>query len=212
MRNMFFKMKFTIFFFFLFCAFGGMAQGVISLPEYNILYKAYDNIVVFGAGKKTKSLILESEELSISKQTDSTYIVKVSTTSRTAKINIRKKFTKRIVGTLEFRIMNLPSAVIYWGIYPPDSEVSMDQGALHSDYGKDVFWVNSELEISSYEINSPLFEASLRISKGIITPEVISALKKAKTLNNGKQVNFYIVAIVKGKDQILRVARASFVY
>jgi len=209
---MFFEKRFVIVFLVLFSSFQGMSQGVVSFPELNVLYKAYENVLVLGAGKKTKSLVLESKELSISKSNDSCYVVRVNTTSRTAQITIRNKWTHKIIGTWQFRIMNLPSAVLYWGIYPPDSEVSLDQPALRSDYGKDIFWANSEIEISSYEINSPLFETSFRVSKGMITPEVIAALESAKQLNKGNPVDFYVVAQVKGKDRILRRTEAHFMY
>ena len=211
MGNISTKMRFVVCFYFLFLSLSGSAQGVVSLAEYNILYKAYNNEIVFGAGKKTKSLVLEGEGISVSKATDSTYILRVSTTQRMARLYAKNKRGK-IMKTWVFRIMNLPDAIIYWGIYPPGSQIALDQPALRSDYGDAVFWTNSEIEIQTYEINSPLFDEPLKVSGGAITPEVIAALKKAKALNNGETISIELVAQVKGKDQILRKASASFVY
>lgn len=211
MENITSKISLGVFLLFLFCRTSAFGQGVVSMVEYNVLYKAYNNEIVFGAGKKTKSFVLEGEGITVNKVTDSTYILRVSTTQRMCRLYAKNKRGK-IMKTWVFRIMLLPDAVIYWGIYPPGSQITLDQPALRSDYGNDIFWTNSEIEIQTYEINSPLFAEPLKVSGGSITTEVIEALKRAKALNNGETIAIEMVAQVKGKDQILRKASAEFTF
>lgn len=209
--NIFFEMRLGIITWFLVLGFNGTAQGVISFPEYNVLYKGYDNVLVIGAEQRIESLVLEGNGLSITKSNDSCFILRVSGTGRTAQINVKNKLGKSL-GTWQFRVMNFPQPVLHWGIYSDGSEVSLDQLTIRADYGEKALWGDVDLEIKSYEINSDLFEKPLKISKGLITQEVIEALEKAKVSNEGKPVAFDLNAIVRGKDRILRRVRASFVY
>lgn len=197
---------------FFYCSLSASAQGVVSFPEYNVLYKGYDNIVVFGAGKKTKSLVLESEQLSISKLTDSSYVLKVNTTNRIAKITVRKKLTKKIVGTFEFRIMNLPSPVVYWGEYKQNSQITLDQNYFSATFDEYELLSNKEFEVQTYEIAAEFMEQPVKGSGYLIKEEAITELKKAKVLNGGKPIRISVMLQVRGPDGILRKKSSEFTF
>ena len=201
-------MKVIILLLFLSCAANGMTQGMISLPEYNVLFKDYDNIVMIGAGSKTELIMLESEQISITKR-DSVFILRVTVRDRTADVYVRNTKNNEIIDVLKFRIMNLPEITVSWGIYPDGSEISLDQTSIEVGYDNSFF---TEFEVDSYEISSPYFEKTLKIVNGSIIREVIDALKKAKAAAKGKTITFDVVVQAKGKDGIIRKKTATFSY
>lgn len=192
----------------------------LSFPEYKaafrdsaVLYRGYENLLVLEVGKHLDSMVMESGQVSIARSGDSSYVVRVSTTGRTVEITLRNRGTNKIVRTRQFQVANLPSPILYWGIYPDSSVVSMDQITLRADYGSNSLFEDAGFEIESYEISSLLFEHPIRISGGIITREVVDALKKAKALNAGNPILFGVMAKVRKKNKgVLRKKSAVFTY
>lgn len=196
------------------CLAGHLAysQIALSLIDYNVVYRNCDNRLELGAGAETAFLVLESDQAQVFR-TDSCFILRVSGTGKTVKVSARNFKDSSVVKTWEFRVMNLPAPVVYFGTYAEGETVTLDQPMIHVNYGENAVFANSDLEIVSYQVNSVSLEKPLGVTAGgTLTPEVMDALKKAKAVNKGKTITFDLVVLAKGKDGIIRKKTATFSY
>jgi gliding motility-associated protein GldM len=93
-------------------------QGTISLPQMNVLYRAYDNIVEGVASGYDETILSGGGDVSLSRS-GKQYIAKVNGASKTVSITISGKNSvtgkKEILGTFPFRVRNLPKPALYFG-------------------------------------------------------------------------------------------------
>jgi len=85
---------------------------VASSPEYNLLYRGYNNKLILGALNNSADFNIVSDDCTISKIEGNTYYVRASGRSRTATI----KFTnddKQILDSIVFRVGNLPKPSLF---------------------------------------------------------------------------------------------------
>lgn len=92
-------------------------QGTISLPQMNVLYRNYDNVVE-GVASGFDETILNGSDVTLRKS-GSQYIARVSGTGRSVSITIsgRNNVTRKTesLGTIKFRVSNLPKPSLYLG-------------------------------------------------------------------------------------------------
>lgn len=196
----------------LFAAFESAAQGVISFPEYNILYRAYDNRVELGAGSMTESLTLEGEGVNVLKQADSSFIVKISGTGRSVALNVKNTKTGEIIAQWSYRVMNLPPPVLFWGKYVDGSKITLDQDKLFANYDDAGLFGDSPFTVLLYEVRIEGIEESFEVIGSKITPEIIEGLKMARALKEGRKIEITVVANIAHRDCILRKKTATFFY
>lgn len=205
-------MKLILFLMILFAVFESAAQGVISCPEMAILYRGYDNKLELGAGKKTEFLTLEGEGVSVQKQADSSFIVRISGTGRTVVLNVKNTKTGKIVAQWNYRVMNLPPPVLFWGKYVDGSKITLDQEELSATYDDSGLFGDSKFAVLVYEVQIEGFDWVFKVGGDKITPEIIEAVKKARVLKEGREIEITVVAKVSGRDHILRKKTARFFY
>jgi hypothetical protein len=189
------------------------SQIALGFPEYNVVYRGYDNKIKIGAGAETAFLDLESDQAQIFR-TDSCFILKPHASAKNITVIARNFKDKNVAGTWQFRVLNLPTPTVFWGVSPEGSPVvTLDKTNLRVGYDENSILENPGFEIMNYQVNSPLIATPLDpITGGAITQEVIDALTKAKSANKAKPVEFNVTLQVKGKDGLIRKMNAEFTY
>ncbi|MES2554688.1 MAG: hypothetical protein V4604_00980 [Bacteroidota bacterium] len=91
-------------------------HGTISLPEMNILYRNYNNIVEFAVNKQYDDMWVSGSGVSLTRSGEQ-YIARVHTPSREVSISLYSNFGNdtTLHGAFKFRTSNLPLPTIYWG-------------------------------------------------------------------------------------------------
>ncbi len=205
-------MRVILFLMILFAVFESTAQGVISCPEAAVLYRGYDNKLELGAGRKTEFLTLEGEGVGVQKQADSSFIVRISGPGRMVVLNVKNTKTGKVVAQQSYRVMNLPSPVLFWGKYADGSKITLDQEELWANYDDSDLLGDLKLAVLVYEVQIEGFDGVFKVGGNKITPEISEAVKKARALKEGKEVVITLVANVSGRDHILRKKTARFFY
>lgn len=189
------------------------SQVALGFPEYNVVYRGYDNKIKIGAGSETAFLDLESDQAQIFR-TDSCFILKPHPSAKNITVIARNFKDKNVVGTWQFRVLNLPTPTVFWGVSPAGTPVvTLDKVNLRVGYDENSVLEHPGFEIINYQVNSPLIATPLPpIAGGAITQEVIDALTKAKSANKGKPVGFNVTVQVKGRDGLIRKMTAEYTY
>lgn len=189
------------------------SQVALGFPEYNVVYRGYDNKIKIGAGSETAFLDLESDQAQIYR-TDSCFILKPNASAKNITVIARNFKDKNVVGTWQFRVLNLPVPTVFWGAHPAGTAVvTLDKTNLRVGYDDHSILENPGFEVVNYQVNSPLIATPLSpITGGAITQEVIDALTKAKSANKGKPVEFNVTLQVKGRDGLIRKMNAEYTY
>lgn len=193
--------------------YSSFSQITLGFPEYNVVYRGYDNKIKIGAGAETAFLDLESDQAQIFR-TDSCFILKPHASAKNITVIARNFKDKNVVGTWQFRVLNLPAPTVFWGVSPAGSPVvTLDKVNLRVGYDENSVLEHPGFEIINYQVNSPLIATPLPlITGGAITQEVIDALTKAKSANKGKPVAFNVTLQVKGRDGLIRKMTAEYTY
>lgn len=196
-----------------FICYFSFSQVALGFPEYNVVYRGYDNKIKIGAGSETAFLDLESDQAQIYR-TDSCFILKPHASAKNITVIARNFKDKNVVGTWQFRVLNLPVPTVFWGVSPAGTAVvTLDKTNLRVGYDDNSFLENAGFEVVNYQVNSPLIATPLpQISGGAITQEVIDSLTKAKSANKGKPVEFNVTLQVKGRDGLIRKMNAEYTY
>ncbi|MNJ86603.1 hypothetical protein D3C87_41070 [compost metagenome] len=190
----------------------GISQIELALPEYNVVYRGYDNCFKIGAGAETAFLELESQEAEVFR-TDSCFIVRPSGSYKTITVLARNFKDKQVVKTWQFRVMNLPVPNVYWGNYLDGTEVGLEEKQVRVDYDGNSIFESAGFEVLSYTVSSVAIANPLSpVTGSAITTEVVDALKKAKAASKGKSVPFTLTVQAKGKNGIIRKLTAEFKY
>ncbi len=181
-------------------------QGTISLPQLNVLYKGYSNIVE-GVASGYDQTILTGNGISLTKSGNQ-QIAKVTTSGKTASIDIygvnslSKKKVK--LGTYSFRIMTLPNPEFFFGAVEEGGKISPSEKNLFSRYK------NSPLDAKFSILNWELSLSSAPKPEKGKGNQISDA--GSRLLRQGKPGTIVIVRMeYMGPDQILRKKTASYV-
>ena len=180
-------------------------QGTVSLPELNVLYKGYNNIVE-GVASGYDETILNGNGVTLSKSGKG-YIGRVSGAGRTATISIsgRNSVTKKTVslGTFTFRVMNLPPPSLFFGATEDGGKASKAETRLFARYSDSP--LKAEFSVQSWELNVAGAPRPAKGSGNTLNADGISLMKQAKP---GSTISF--MTQVKGPDGILRKKSGVF--
>lgn len=180
-------------------------QGTVSLPELNVLYKGYNNIVE-GVASGYDQTILNGNGVSLTKSGNG-YIGRVSGAGRTATISISGKnsVTNKTVslGTFTFRVMNLPPPSLFFGATEDGGKASKAETRLFARYSDSP--LKAEFAVQTWELNVAGAPRPAKGSGNTLNADGISLLKQSKP---GSTISF--MTQVKGPDGILRKKSGVF--
>jgi hypothetical protein len=180
-------------------------QGTVSLPELNVLYKGYNNIVE-GVASGYDQTILNGNGVSLTKSGNQ-YIGRVSGAGRTATISISGKNTvtnKTVsLGTITFRVMNLPPPSLFFGATEDGGKASKAETRLFARYSDSP--LKAEFSVQSWELNVAGAPRPAKGTGNTLNADGISLMKQAKP---GSTISF--MTQVKGPDGILRKKSGVF--
>lgn len=191
-------------------SFGQVALGT---PEYNVVYRGYDNKFVIGAGEETRFVVLESPQAEVFRG-DSCFYVRPNGPEKTLTLTMKNLKENKVLKTYEYRVLNLPVPSVYIGsALEGTTVVTLDQELVRVGYEENAVLQSAGFDVISYEVTSVSIANPLpSISGSKITAEVMDALTKAKAANKGKPVTFNLVVQAKGKDGLIRKRTAAFIY
>lgn len=197
------------------CLISSMSFGQIALgmPEYNVVYRGYDNKFEIGAGEDSRFVVLESTQAEVFRG-DSCFYVRPNGPEKTITITMKNLKENKVLRTYEYRVLNLPVPSVYVGsALEGTTVVTLDQAEVRVGYEENAVLQSAGFDVISYEVTSVSIASPLpSISGSKITPEVIDALTKAKAANKGNQITFNLVVQAKGKDGLIRKRTAAFIY
>ncbi len=180
-------------------------QGTVSLPELNVLYKGYNNIVE-GVASGYDQTILNGNGVTLSKSGNQ-YIGRVSGAGRTATISISGKnsVTNKTVslGTFTFRVMNLPPPTLFFGAVEDGGKASKAETRLFARYADSP--LKAEFSVQTWELNVAGAPRPAKGTGNTLNADGISLMKQAKP---GSTISF--MTQVKGPDGILRKKSGVF--
>jgi len=162
-------------------------SGTVSLPDMNVLYRAYDNKVE-GVASGYDETVLTGTGVTLSKAGGKGgYIGRVNTTGREATITIagRNNITKKTetLGKFPFRVMNLPAPSLYLGnIGNGSTESSSTVKAitfLRAGYPPEIP-LNVTFDVGTWEVSVSGAPRSIQGSGKMLSAEAMSLIKQAK--------------------------------
>ena len=188
----------------------GAPMGVVSLPEMNVLYKGYNNVVTGTAsGFPSDKVSLSGSNCSVSKSGDG-YIAKVSS-GKTAYITVsgqKDDGSSVSLGKFEFRVRNLPPPSIYLGGLADGSSVSKAslkaQSKIFAKYGPEVP-LKAVFTVKSWTLNVTGAPREVKGTGSVLTSKAKSLIKGVQ---KGGTVSFMVS--VKGPDGITRKKSGAF--
>jgi hypothetical protein len=128
-------------------------SGSIELPQLNVLYRGYDNIVRVSASGY-ESAELGGNGVSISRSGDG-YVVKTNGSGRTVQLSVIGKSSNGKTAVLrktDFRVLNLPDPTLYWGAVKSGGNVPADL-RIFAKLGPEVP-LNANFQILRWELST----------------------------------------------------------
>lgn len=181
-------------------------QGTVSLPQLNVLYKGYNNIVE-GVASGYDQSVLSGSGVSLSKS-GTQHIARVTTSGRTANIDVygvNSVSKKRVkLGSFPFRIMTLPNPEFFFGAVEEGGKISPAEKNLFSRYKNSP--LDAKFTILNWELS---LNTAPRPEKGKGNQISAEATKLLRQGRPGTIVNFKMDYV--GPDQVIRKKIASFV-
>jgi hypothetical protein len=89
------------------------AQGLVSMPEMNILYRNYDNILNVGFANGLENFNIQIEGAKWIKSGKSTYIIRPDENSRLVKMLVFNQEGEK--SEYYYRCVNIPAPELFWG-------------------------------------------------------------------------------------------------
>ncbi len=160
-------------------------SGSIELPEMNVLYRGYPNIVEATASGYDQTS-LNGQGVSISKS-GTGYIVKPTTTGRTAKLSVSGKNTATgktaSLKTVEYRVMNLPAPQMYLGTIATGEVVSSsavkNMNRLFAKYPPEIP-LKATFGVTSYEVSVSGAPRTIQGTGAVLSSQAMSLIKQAR--------------------------------
>lgn len=186
-------------------------QVTIAIPEYNVLYRGYDNRLELAAPEKNAYTIIESPDAWINKLSDSCYIVRVSTTADTIDLLVRDLKTHAVISTKQYRVLNMPLPEAFFGDSPDGSQIATLNDEFFIRYD-DVFPLKSEFIIREFELWVEGVDGTFRSAGNKLTNQHIQTIKMAKSKKGGEKLNFSVMILYTGSDEISRKKSLHFTF
>lgn len=163
-------------------------QGTVSLPEMNMLYRGYNNIVE-GVASGYDETVLNGSGVTLQKQ-GSQYIGRVTGTGREATITIsgRNNVTKKTeaLGKFTFRVSNLPPPQLYLGTLSNGSTASASavkaMTALFMKYPPEIP-LKADFDVGTWEVSVSGAPRTVQGSGKALSAEAMNLIKQAKPGN-----------------------------
>ncbi len=180
-------------------------QGTVSLPQLNVLYKGYNNIVE-GVASGYDQTVLTGNGVSLSKS-GGQHIAKVTTSGRMVNIDVygvNSVSKKRVkLGSFPFRVMTLPNPEFFFGAVEEGGKISASEKNLFSRYKNSP--LDAKFTILNWELS---LNTATRPEKGKGNQLSAEATKLLRQGRPGTIVNIKMDYI--GPDQVVRKKIASF--
>lgn len=174
-------------------------QGTISLPQMNVLYRGYDNVIEAVASGYSETRI-SSSNVSFRKN-GTGYIATVNSSAKTATISISgfNKATGMSVplGSTTFKVRNLPNPSVFFGGYSEGKTISPSETKLFVKYGDDIP-LTANFKILSWKLiveGSPINPSG---EGSVLSVQASSVLKQGR---KGSTVTFSLKVLDPAKVQ-----------
>jgi gliding motility-associated protein GldM len=163
-------------------------EGTVSLPEMNVLYRGYDNVVE-GVASGFEETRLTGGGVTLTKSGKG-YIGRVSGSGKTATISVSgyNKSTQKSqqLGTFTFRVSNLPPPQLYLGTLSNGSNASgaavKAMTALFMKYPPEIP-LKASFDVGIWEVSVSGAPRTVQGSGKMLSPEALSLIKQAKPGN-----------------------------
>ena len=180
-------------------------QGSIELPEMNMLYRGYNNIVEATASGYDQTS-LSGTGVSLSKS-GSGWIAKPTGSGREAYLTVSGKNTATgqsvTLKKVKYRVSNLPDPEIYWGGAKNGERASKSETKLFAKYGPEIP-LSANFTVKSWECTVPGASRPVMGTGNLIS--AASGLLRAAPA--GSMVSF--ICKVVGPDGITRTRAGAF--
>jgi len=181
-------------------------QGVVSLPDMNVLYRGYDNKIEATASGYPEAKVTGSG-VSVSKS-GTGYIGRVSGGTKEATISISgfNKVTNKSVplGSFKFRVRNLPPPSLFFGGVEDGGTASRAETRIFAKYGPEIP-LNVSFQVLSWELIVAGAPITAKGTGGQLDAKGVALLKQAKP---GSTIT--IQTTVRGPDGVSRKKSGSF--
>ena len=190
------------------------AQGVLSIPSYNILYRGYDNKIQLAKANVNQDVVVRSTdvELMLLDTIAAIYRARVSDLPREVKIYVLSKNLKDTLSINSFRVMNLPPPSLFFGDII-DGGNGMLSTEISCKYPESHLIPTSiTFEVVKYEIIAKGAETTCKGTGGVLSSE--STMWLQNELEKPREDEFLAITIlttIKGPDGVNR-KRAGIFY
>ncbi|MDX2360569.1 MAG: hypothetical protein QNK23_07165 [Crocinitomicaceae bacterium] len=193
--------------------FQGWAQtssGVIGMPELNILYRGYNNLIeVLSAGPNgTSNIKMVGEGCVVTEHTDTKgkgwpkkFIVAVKTNERFAEVHMLDG--DELVRNWRFRVSNMPIPSLYFGAASSGGGCSRSSSKLFIKYPPEIA-LKAPFRIEDWECE--LLDKKTSGSGSILNKDVMVALQSVP-----RDTEFHVVVTCVGVDGIKRKIGGVFI-
>lgn len=160
-------------------------EGTVSLPEMNVLYRGYNNVVE-GVASGYEETKLSGSGVTLSKQGKG-YIGRVTGAGKTATITVAgyNKSTKKTqqLGSFTFRVSNLPPPQLYLGTLSNGSSASgpaiKAMTALFMKYPPEIP-LKATFEVGTWEVSVSGAPRTVSGSGKMLSSDALALIKQAK--------------------------------
>lgn len=118
--------KSFVIFAFLVCNDNVSAQGLVSMPEMNILYKNYDNVLNMGFANGLQNLTIQIEGAKWKKSGNGCYTIRPDEYSREVKLLVFNQAGEKLKEQY-YRCVNIPEPQLYWGLSGDGEEAAPEE-------------------------------------------------------------------------------------
>ncbi len=190
------------------------AQGVLNLPNNNVVYRGYDNKLQLGNGNYKKKFIITGDGISLMliDSVAKTYRARVSGSKKEATVLVLSKNLRDTLERIKFRVANLPPPQLFLGNAADGEEAQLDSViSCGYDDGKILAPTTATFTMLYYEIIIAGEKTTYKGSGGIISKEAVIAIQEV--LVKPREQEFLIITIqtaVKGPDGVTRKKSGTF--
>jgi len=165
------------------------SQVVLSLPEYDVVYRGYNNVLEVGTTIKVKSefisLFCEGAELIHSE--GNKWVLTPLTTNDSLEIRMVHSKTQKIIDQFIYKVRDLPDPELFVGAVQPEGRISRDEYRLFARYS-----------------DSPL-KAEFAVTGGVVLVESTNYLFKFEGNKLGNDYLNYVKNVPDGTKIKIKV-------
>ena len=190
------------------------AQGVLNIPDNNILYRGYNNKIQLGDGNYKKKTIITGDgvNLRLLDSVTKTYSASVSGSKKEATVLVLSKNLRDTLDRIKFRVANLPPPELFLGNAVDGEEAKLDSViSCGYDDGKIIAPTSVVFVVLSYEMIIAGETKTYKGSGGVISNEGMMALQEALAKPREKEfIYITIQTTIKGSDGVTRKKSGSY--